>query len=60
VSLTDIMSSMKLSTYPQIAMCLFLLAFVAVAWRAYSRKRAPEMWAASMLPLEDDEGHAGR
>lgn len=39
-----------------IVLILLILGFLAIwAW-AWSRKRKPEFHAASMLPLEEDEG----
>jgi cytochrome c oxidase cbb3-type subunit 4 len=39
-----------------VALILLIIAFLGVwAW-AWSRKRKPEFHAASMLPLEEDEG----
>lgn len=54
MSLTDIMSSMKLSAYPQIALGLFFLVFVMLIVRTWSKRRKGEMQAAAMLPLEED------
>ncbi|HEX7122020.1 MAG TPA: cbb3-type cytochrome c oxidase subunit 3 [Gemmatimonadaceae bacterium] len=54
MSLTEIMSSAGLSRYAEIALVLFVVAFVLIVWRIYlpSRKRSLEQ--AARLPLEDD------
>lgn len=54
MSLTDIMSSMELSMYPQIALALFLVVFAAIVTRVWSKRRKAEMTAAAHLPLQDD------
>ncbi|MGE3106870.1 MAG: cbb3-type cytochrome oxidase subunit 3 [Phycisphaerales bacterium] len=54
MSLTDIMSSMQLSAYPQIALGLFLIVFASIVWRTWSKKRRGDMQSAAMLPLEDE------
>ncbi|MFZ4574781.1 MAG: hypothetical protein ACOYN0_10320 [Phycisphaerales bacterium] len=56
MSLTDIMSSMKLATYPTIAMVIFGVVFVAIVARVMSRRNtyAHE----SMLPFEDGTAHS--
>lgn len=54
MSLTEIMSSAGLSRYAEIALVLFVVAFVLIVWRIYlpSRKRTLEQ--AARLPLEGD------
>ncbi len=52
--LSDIMSRLDLSIYPQIALVIFLVVFVCVMIRAFSRSRAAELDHAASLPLEDD------
>ncbi len=54
MTLTDIMSAMKLSTFPQAAMLIFLGVFVAVVWRVYRRPSIREMDAAASIPLCDE------
>lgn len=51
MSLTDIMSSMKLATYPTIAMVIFGVVFVAIVIRVAYRKNPYSH--ESMLPFED-------
>lgn len=52
MSLRDIVSNADLSLYPQVALCLFLAAFVAVALRVVLRGSAAEWERAAALPLE--------
>ncbi len=52
--LSDIMGRLDLSIYPQIALVIFLVVFVCVMFRAFSRSRAAELNRAASLPLEDD------
>ncbi len=54
MSLTDVMSSMKLSAYPQVALGLFLIVFVGIVMRTWSKRGKGEMAAAARLPLEED------
>lgn len=51
--LTDIMSNLDLSVFPQVALVLFLGVFVAVSVAALRRKGSQTRRLAS-LPLEDD------
>ena len=53
MSLSDIMGSLELARFAEIAMGIFILVFIAVCWRALARPR-PEMRRAAMLPLDDD------
>jgi cbb3-type cytochrome oxidase subunit 3 len=52
--LSDIMSGLDLSIYPQVALVIFLVVFAAVMLRLFSRTRAREFAHAAALPLEDD------
>ena len=54
MSLSDIMSAMHLSTYPEVALVLFLAAFAAIAVHVFSAKNAVEWEQARRLPLEPD------
>ena len=51
--LSDIMSNMNLSFYPQVALVIFLAVFVAVVVRVFSKSAAKDYEEASKLPLED-------
>lgn len=55
MSLTDIVSHADLALFPQVAMVLFLLVFVAVLVRVGRRSGSEaETWRrAARLPLED-------
>lgn len=54
MSITDVISQMRLHVFPQIALVLFLLVFVAVLIRLFVRRSRVEFEHASRLPLEDD------
>ncbi len=60
MKLSDVMSHAGLAGYAEVALILFLLAFVAVVWRAFGSSRA-EMDRNARLPLDDGEtaGHRG-
>lgn len=51
--LSDIMSALHLSTYAEVALVLFLLAFVAITLHVFRRKNAAEWERARHLPLDD-------
>jgi cbb3-type cytochrome oxidase subunit 3 len=51
--LSDIMSALRLSTYAEVALVLFILAFVAITVHVFRRKNAAEWELARHLPLED-------
>jgi len=54
VGVSDVLRDAGLSGYAQVALLLFLLAFVLVVWRVF-RSRRPRDWdRARQLPLEDD------
>ena len=55
MSLTDLMSHSGLAVYAEIALILFVLAFLVIAVRIFLPGRRAEMDAASRLPLDD--GH---
>ena len=54
MSLTDLMSGMNLSLYPQIALVIFLAVFFAVAVRVWRmpKDNADEL---ARLPIDDSE-----
>jgi cbb3-type cytochrome oxidase subunit 3 len=54
MKLSDIMSAAGLSIYAQIALVLFLAAFLAIMIRTFAPSRSGEMEAASRIPLDDD------
>ena len=51
--LTDIMSSAGLSSYAEVALILFFVAFVGIAIATFLPSRKREMDRAARLPLED-------
>jgi cbb3-type cytochrome oxidase subunit 3 len=57
--LSDIMSALRLSAYAEVALVLFLLAFVAITLHVFRRKNAEEWELARHLPLDDAERPSG-
>jgi cbb3-type cytochrome oxidase subunit 3 len=53
--LSDIMSSMQLSSYAEVALLLFLGAFVAVAVSLFWSRDTAQWERCRNLPLDDDE-----
>lgn len=51
--LSDIMGSLDLSIYPQVAMVIFVAVFAAVMVRLFGRSRSGELNRAAALPLEE-------
>ncbi len=51
--LTDIMSHMDLSAYPQAALVLFLGVFGAVVWRTYARTTRETMQDRARAAIDD-------
>lgn len=58
--LSDVMGHSGLSGYAEIALVLFLAAFLAIVWWTFRPGRKEEMDAMSRLPLEDDAGTPGQ
>lgn len=54
MSLTDLMSGAQLDNYAQFSLILFLLAFLIVVVRLFSRRNDATFQRAAHLPLEDD------
>jgi hypothetical protein len=54
VRLSDIMSAMRLSSYAELALVLFMLAFVAIAVNVFRRRNAGTWERARHLPLEHE------
>ncbi len=52
--LTDIMSGLHLSIYPQIALVIFVAIFTGVLIRVFSKSRKNEFERAANLPLNED------
>ena len=51
--LSEIMGKLSLASWPQLALIIFFVVFVAVVARVYSKRRKKEYEDASMLPLHD-------
>lgn len=58
MSLTEIMSAAGLSRYAEVALVLFMCAFVVLVWRIYLPSRRRGLERAARLPLDDDTGHS--
>lgn len=54
MSLTDIMSHMQLTVWPEVALVIFLGVFVLMAWSTFARADRTEHEEASQIPLEDE------
>jgi cbb3-type cytochrome oxidase subunit 3 len=54
MSLTEIMSNAGLSRYAELALLLFVFAFVLIIARLYRPSRRDELERQAKLPLEDD------
>lgn len=57
--LSDVMSAMDLTTFPQVALVLFLGVFLVVVVRVYVRGRAADFEGVSRLPFEDEAAAEG-
>lgn len=53
--LSDVIGSLDLSTFPQIALVIFLGVFAAICVRMVRCTTSEQMKAASMMPLDRDE-----
>ncbi len=53
MKLSDLMSNMALSSYPQVALVIFLGVFIGVMLRLFSKKHQKDYEEASRLPLDD-------
>ena len=60
MTIKDIMARSDLSAYAEIALILFLLAFLLILWRVYSPSRRAEFRHLAELPLEDEPTTATR
>ena len=59
MKLSDIVGHAGLAIYAEIAMVLFMIAFVLVALRVFRSGTPQEFEEASRLPLEDEPTHGG-
>ena len=55
MKLRDVVGGADLAVYPEIALMIFLSAFLLIAWRVMSRKSSDYDEVAN-LPLEGEEG----
>jgi hypothetical protein len=58
VRLSDIMSSMQLSSYAEVALLLFIAAFVGITVAVFRRDHAAEWERCRHLPLDEREDAA--
>ena len=58
--LSDIMGAANLSVYAEIAMILFLVAFVAIVIMTFAPGRQKTFDAASRMPLDDEHPQTPR
>ncbi len=54
--LSDIMSGMDLTVYPEIGLVIFLGVFAAIAARLYGRRRSDELERFASMALEPEAG----
>jgi cbb3-type cytochrome oxidase subunit 3 len=52
--LSDVMSNAGLSGYAEVALILFLLAFLGIVWAIFRPGTKPAMDAAARMPIDDD------
>ena len=60
MKLSDIMGAAGLSVYAEIAMLLFLAAFIVIVFKLFSRRRQSTYDAASRMPLDDEHPQTPR
>lgn len=51
--MSDLMSGMKLSTWPIMALGLFAIVFVALVWRTFRKSERAAHNSTAQLPLDD-------
>jgi hypothetical protein len=51
--LSDVIGSLDIATYPQIALVIFLAVFAAVCWRLLRHTTSQQMRSLSMIPLDE-------
>ena len=54
--LSDIMSAMRLASYAEVALVLFMAAFLAIGVHVFSRRNAAAWERARHLPLDPELG----
>jgi cbb3-type cytochrome oxidase subunit 3 len=60
MKLSDIMAHAGLSMYAQVALVLFVAAFLLITIRTFAPSRASELAHMATLPLDDDDAPAAR
>ncbi|MBI5836879.1 MAG: cbb3-type cytochrome c oxidase subunit 3 [Candidatus Eisenbacteria bacterium] len=60
MSLVDVMSHAGLAVYAEVAMALFMIAFLVIVVWVFAPSRRREMDEAKRLPLEDEPAAALR
>lgn len=54
MKLSDIMANAGLSIYAEVALVLFLAAFLAIVWWVFRRRNTRHWEKAAMMPLDDE------
>ncbi len=54
MKLTDVMSHAGLAGYAEIALILFLIAFLGIVWAVFRPGNKPVMDAAARMPIDDE------
>lgn len=54
MKLSDIMSAAGLSWYAEVAMVLFILAFLIIVWRVFAPSRKAHWEQQARMPLDDE------
>ena len=54
MKLSDIMSHAGLAIYAEVALVLFLLAFLGITWWVFRARNAARFEQEALLPLDDD------
>ncbi|CAG0949125.1 cytochrome c oxidase cbb3-type subunit IV [Phycisphaerales bacterium] len=60
MSLSELMSGMKLAAFPTIALVIFLVVFAVVTFRVLFNRDREEYERAARMPLEDSTNIDGR
>ena len=53
MKLSDIMANAGLAIYAEVALVIFLLAFVAISWWVFRSANTARWNSAAMMPLDD-------
>jgi cbb3-type cytochrome oxidase subunit 3 len=60
MKLSDIMSAAGLSRYAEVALVLFILAFLLVLWRIFRPSAKSKYDLAARMPLDDEHPQTSR